>query len=243
MPSERYQHYLDALAQNSKLKREIKKATRPKPPPPPPKPKPAPDPEPALTRQIQKKSTNHKPTENLRRQVRVGVGLGMTHEQVAMIVGLKINTLERHYRRELKIGKSQIFADISGAMYNIARNEDHPKCVSAATFILKTQFGWREVQRLEVGGVDGAPIEIQARDIIDSRALSYEQRQEFRHLLLTATQAAITTPAIDAEFEDREVESDEEEDYVEEDDYVEDYVDEDTRPEDDTPGGNHDDLL
>lgn len=55
-----------------------------------------------------------------------------------------------------KAGKAKVIRDIAHGLIEQAKNGDK----AAAMFYLKTQAGWRETDRLEHTGADGAPIDL-----------------------------------------------------------------------------------
>jgi len=117
--------------------------------------------------------------------------------------GIGLNSLRKYYSHEIKTGKKIALSKVIETMFGIATNPDHRGCVSAGTFILKTQAGWRETNRTEITGADGSPIQLQATaSSIDPRDLSIEQRDNLREILKIAMVAH--TDAEDAEFEEIE---------------------------------------
>ena len=49
----------------------------------------------------------HKPTDENRKLVESTSGLGLPHEQIAILVGIDDKTLRKHYRHELDVGKAK----------------------------------------------------------------------------------------------------------------------------------------
>ena len=117
--------------------------------------------------------------------------------------GIGLNSLRKYYSYEIKTGKKMALSQVVETMFNIATDPEHKSCVSAGTFILKTQAGWKETTRSEITGADGSPIQLQATaSSIDPRDLSIEQRDNLREILKIAV--AAHTDAEDAEFEEIE---------------------------------------
>jgi hypothetical protein len=48
---------------------------------------------------------------------------------------------------------------IEETLYQIAKDQEHRGCVTAAIFIMKTKRGWRETNALELTGKDGQPLQ------------------------------------------------------------------------------------
>jgi len=90
-----------------------------------------------------------------------GLASSLTQQQIADYFGICVNTLKRlmednpqisdSYRR----GKAMAVIDVAGSLIREAKNGN----VQAAQFYLKTQAGWKETERREISGIDGAPIE------------------------------------------------------------------------------------
>jgi len=75
---------------------------------------------------------------------------GIPHEGIAAAIrdGISINTLYKHFRRELDIAKNQTTALAVGKLVaSIARAEPWAIC-----FYLKCRAGWQERQTLQVTG-------------------------------------------------------------------------------------------
>ncbi len=95
------------------------------------------------------------PTDEERRLVEHYVSLGYTQEQVGALMEKSVDTLARHCRRELDLGKLSVNAKIGGKLFQKAMGGD----TSALIFWAKTQMGWKETERHEHTGADGGPIE------------------------------------------------------------------------------------
>jgi len=88
-------------------------------------------------------------------------GIGLTHDQIADVMGISDETLRKYYSKELKISASVMTAQVANNLYSIATSKGQGS-VSAAIFWMKTRGGWREKDRIEVTGKDGEPIQIQS---------------------------------------------------------------------------------
>ena len=60
------------------------------------------------------------PTPALRKRVSVGAAGGMTHEELALALGITRPTLEKHFELELSVGAHQRRLDVLNAMYSAA---------------------------------------------------------------------------------------------------------------------------
>lgn len=114
----------------------------------------------------------HIPTEATKTLVALGVGAGYTQGQIARLVGVDEKTLRLRYEAELAEGADKINLAIVGNLASIARDRNHPKCVTAAIYWTKARMGWTdraetpddddedtganvEVIRIGIGGAKG----------------------------------------------------------------------------------------
>jgi hypothetical protein len=95
----------------------------------------------------------------------------LSQEQMADYFGLAGNTFRAMMEREpdiseaYKRGRAKAIRDVAEGLIAKARGGD----TASAIFFLKTQAGWRETDRLEVSGVNGAPIRVEWH-VIDPKA-------------------------------------------------------------------------
>ena len=170
-----------------------------------------------LPKPPRKKRTGHVPTEVFRKQVLHFCGMGLTHEQIAMMLSISRPTLEKYYRAELDKGEAEMNLNVATNLYTMATGTDR-NAVTAAIFWLKTRGRWSETKRVEHTGADGGAIqtEVSAKQTIDSRKLTPEQRQALREILVSA---ATAQPAIEhVAQEEGEVEDGEYEELPDEED-------------------------
>lgn len=62
-----------------------------------------------------------KPTPTQRRQVSIAAGAGMSHEEIAIALGIARNTLEKHFTTELSVGALQRRMEVLNAMHVAAK--------------------------------------------------------------------------------------------------------------------------
>ena len=61
-----------------------------------------------------------KPTPAMKKRVAVAAGAGMSHEEIALALGICRNTLQKYFEHELSIGAYQRRLDVLNAMYGAA---------------------------------------------------------------------------------------------------------------------------
>jgi transposase len=97
----------------------------------------------------------HKPTEQMRLQVKTLAAVGIRHEDIAAKLGISADTLTKYYRKELDDGRVDANAQVGKSLFEQAKAGN----TAAMIFWLKTRAGWKEVQTHEITGRDGEPIE------------------------------------------------------------------------------------
>lgn len=94
----------------------------------------------------------HKPTAKDRAEVEQLAGFGIPQDDIAKLIGINRNTLEKHYRQELDNGATKAIAKVAGALFKRAMGDD-AAAVSAQIFFLKTRARWSET--VNVSNPDG----------------------------------------------------------------------------------------
>lgn len=128
------------------------------------------------------------PEEKDRKQVLTMAGIGLTQDQIAKIMGISDETLRRNYKNELETGTSRMNAMVAQNLYSIATSKGQGS-VAAAIFWMKTRARWQEVNRNEITGADGAPLDARV-NVININGLEFGQRQALKQLLLEAKQSS-----------------------------------------------------
>lgn len=100
---------------------------------------------------------DHVPTDQTRGQVQILAIAGNKQEVIAMVVGISLPTLRKHYRRELDTAVPLATAAVVHNLHKIATSRGQG-AVAAAIYWMKTH-GWKESSR-EITGPEGAPIPI-----------------------------------------------------------------------------------
>jgi hypothetical protein len=97
----------------------------------------------------------HEPTPETRKLVESTSGLGLPHEQIAMLVGIDDKTLRKHYRTELDLGKAKANGQIAKTLFNKALAGD----TASLIWWTKAQMRWSETVKQELTGADGEPLQ------------------------------------------------------------------------------------
>lgn len=95
-----------------------------------------------------------KPTDEQTSWVRAMSLAGITHEQIAEVIGIDADTLKKHFAEVLRTAKAKALGRVASGLYQQAFDGN----TTAAIFIMKTQGGWKETEHLEVTGKNGADI-------------------------------------------------------------------------------------
>jgi hypothetical protein len=96
----------------------------------------------------------HKPTDETRKMVESTSGLGLPHEQIAILVGIDDKTLRKYYRAELDMGKAKANGQIAKTLFSKAVGGD----TTSLIWWTKTQMRWSETIKQELTGEDGSPL-------------------------------------------------------------------------------------
>jgi hypothetical protein len=87
------------------------------------------------------------PTEFQRRTVKSLTAIGINHEGIARLVGLRSpKTLRKHFREELILGEIEGVAQIAQTLYNIAKSGKDSR---TTIHFLERRQRWLNVQSLE----------------------------------------------------------------------------------------------
>jgi hypothetical protein len=90
----------------------------------------------------------HEPTDESRRLARTLSGVGVTQDNIAVMLGITKPTLHAHYRRELDLGMAEANAKVAGSLFKMVEEGN----VAAAIFWLKVRCGWSEKIQTEHSG-------------------------------------------------------------------------------------------
>ncbi|HEX3163561.1 MAG TPA: hypothetical protein VHQ92_13370 [Pseudolabrys sp.] len=108
------------------------------------------------------------PSEKDRIRVEAFVACGITQEEIRQLVinpktgkAISLQTLNSHFRAELKLGKLNAIAHAYGHLRRAISSKVSGPQVAATIFYLKCHGGWRErPQGVEFLGKDGEPQDV-----------------------------------------------------------------------------------
>jgi hypothetical protein len=97
----------------------------------------------------------HIVNDQTRKLVESSSGLGLPHEQIAILVGIDDKTLRKHYRAELDMGKAKANGQIAKTLFSKAVAGD----TTSLIWWTKAQMRWSETVKNELTGADGEPLQ------------------------------------------------------------------------------------
>ena len=101
------------------------------------------------------------PTEEQRAIVERAAGNGLPHRLIATLIGVALETLDKHFTPEMERGKARAADRVTTIlMETIETMKGTREGLSAAIFYCKAQLGWSEKQRVELTGADGEPFKV-----------------------------------------------------------------------------------
>src|SRR3982751_6740596 len=98
----------------------------------------------------------HAPTPESRKQVETMSGLLLPHDDIASILGISDETLRKHYRAELDVGRAKGNLTTTDRLHKKAKDGN----VAALIFLAKVRMGWSEKIKVENSGPDGGPLKV-----------------------------------------------------------------------------------
>lgn len=87
------------------------------------------------------------PTKAQRRLVLMLAGFGMTHGEIAQVMDMAEDVVERDYKPELRTGLAKADSAVVKNLFRIATSKS-PQAVTAAIFWTKVRRRWHEIQRV-----------------------------------------------------------------------------------------------
>lgn len=154
---------------------------------------------------LSKQPDEHIPTEVFRRQVQMFRAMGYNQGKIADLLMIGEKTLRKHYKWELENGVEEYHGLIAANLMQIAAMPGHRDAAKVGMWWLERRAAeFRPTRGVEVTGANGGPVTTQALaqpPVLDSRKMTYEQRQKMRALLneIAETQGLIEAPEGDSE--------------------------------------------
>lgn len=100
------------------------------------------------------------PTPTQRTLVEIGVASGLKQDEIASALGVSVDSLARHCRKELDTGGLGANLKVGGALFAKCMKGD----VASIIWWEKTRAGMKDLSRVEHTGKDGGPIEYKDLD-------------------------------------------------------------------------------
>jgi hypothetical protein len=98
----------------------------------------------------------HIPTEDSRKLVKGLAAVGIRYVDIALKLDITDDTLRKHYKAELELGRIDANAQLGNTLFQQAKKGN----TTALIFWLKTRAGWKETQVNELTGSDGGEIKL-----------------------------------------------------------------------------------
>ncbi len=83
-------------------------------------------------------------------------GLLLPHDDIGAILGISDETLRKHYRAELGVGRAKGNLTVTDRLHKKAKDGN----VAALIFLAKVRMGWSEKIKVENSGPDGGPLKV-----------------------------------------------------------------------------------
>ena len=95
-------------------------------------------------------------SEEKRKTVRALAGFGLTHDQIARMIGIRSpKTLRKYFERELANGSAEANAQVAQTLYKMATSGTNP---GATIFWLKTRAKWSEKTQQDHKSIPTPPL-------------------------------------------------------------------------------------
>lgn len=136
-----------------------------------------PKPTPTTPAPARKSKPKYIPTEKDRRAVKAMVGVGITHEELCVVLAISKPTLYRHYKREIATGWVEMVARMRVKLVNKADSGD-----TLALIHVNKVMGWNDRLIVVDGGTEVDPRTASETDL-DAEIARLKQRPAVvRHL-------------------------------------------------------------
>lgn len=116
----------------------------------------------------------HVPTEENRKIVKALVAYGVVQDDIAKQLDVSVDTLQRHYRREIDTSANEANAKVAERLFKKCMDGD----TTSLIFWLKTRAKWSETHKHEHTGAQGGPIETRQLPATDEWLKGFERGGE-----------------------------------------------------------------
>lgn len=122
-----------------------------------------------------KQPTKIKVTPELLKMVEQFGVIRLPHDQIAIVLGVSKDTFELQMKRDpslrqaLDKGRASSSIESRKTLYQMAVKEKNPRMLE---FYLKTQEGFKSIERLELTGANGGPVKTQYEGLSDEQLLA-----------------------------------------------------------------------
>jgi hypothetical protein len=100
-------------------------------------------------------------------QIEVMAGLGLTHKQIALVLGVTPYILRSHCPDVLDRAEMIMNLKVGANLYKMATGPTTDKnTVQAAIWWTKARMGWKDTSRVESTGANGGPVESQVQIVL-----------------------------------------------------------------------------
>lgn len=94
-----------------------------------------------------KKGQEH-PHADKANQIGLLVAIGTTHEQIARMLSMSLETLHKHYKDDLDLGSAKAGAVVGGKIFEAAKRGEQWAC----TLWAARRMGWKESNVMQLNG-------------------------------------------------------------------------------------------
>lgn len=94
---------------------------------------------------------HYKPSDDHKTLAIKMASFGITHEQIAMVLGISADTLTKFYGPDLTKARANANMIVGQTLFGMILEKN----VTATIFWLKCKAGWAETQKIEMSGPDG----------------------------------------------------------------------------------------
>lgn len=95
------------------------------------------------------------PTPEEQKKVRDMAATGTGQHQIALLMGMSINTLRKYFMVDIRKGEAMASVTVGGALFKMASDPKHKKCFEAARYYLERKGGWGPPEKAAGGGKQG----------------------------------------------------------------------------------------